>query len=231
MRRRGVLAVLGFAVLASGSAHASGFDLRLGGFVPNASSNLFRDDSELYTVRKSDWRGFTGGAEYSLQVADNVELGFSLDGYSRTIDTAYRDFVNNDRGGRDIQQTLRLSAVPLGVNLRFVSPTRRSITPYATIGADLFFYEYKEFGDFIDFGDPTLPIIADSFIANGVLPGAHAAAGVRIPINYDFALTLEGKYQWAKGDLGDDFRARPNEAPLKLDLKGWSATAGVNIRF
>jgi Outer membrane protein beta-barrel domain len=231
MRRRGVLAALGFAVLASGSAHASGFDLRLGGFVPKASSNLFRDDASLYTVRQRDWRGVTGGAEYSLQLADNIELGFSLDGYSRTIDTSYRDFVNDNNGGRDIRQTLRLSAVPLGVNLRFISPTRKSLSPYASVGADLYFYEYKEFGDFIDFGDPTLPIIADSFVANGVLPGAHAAAGLRVPINYDFALSFEGRYQWAKGNLGDDFRARPGEAPLKLDLSGWSATAGINIRF
>jgi hypothetical protein len=232
MRSRfGRFLLCGLLLTSANEVRASGLDLRLGGFVPRADSNLFRDDSELYTVRKKDWRGWTGGIEYSFQLSDNVEMGVHLDGYSREIDTAYRDFVN-DRTGRDIEQTLRLSAVPLGVTFRIVAPTRSAtIVPYAGAGADVFFYEYKEFGDFVDFGDPSRPIIRDTFIANGAFPGAHVVGGVRVPINYDVALTVEGRYQWAKGELGDDFRPRAGEQPLKLDLSGWSATAGINIRF
>ncbi len=230
MPRATAFAVLGLSFLLVNSAHASGLDVRLGAFFPSADSNLFRDDAELYTVRNKDWRGFAGGGELNFQLADNLELGVSLGGYSREIDTVYREFVNEN--GLDIPQTLRLRSVPLGVNLRLVSPSRQAtIVPYASVGADLYFYKYEEFGDFIDFGDPTFPIVSDAFVSEGAIPGAHVAAGVRIPLNYDFALTLEGRYQWAEGELGDDFRPRPGEDPLRLDLSGWSATAGLNIRF
>lgn len=231
MRRLTAFLALGLTLALVDSARASGLDLRLGVFTPRADSNLFRDDEELYTVRKKDWRGLTGGAEFNFQLSNNVELGLGLDGYSKSIDTVYRDFVN-DNTGQDIAQTLRLSAVPLSLNLRFVSPSRQAtVVPYAAVGADLFFYKYEEFGDFIDFGDPTTPIVSDAFESQGAMPGFHVAGGVRIPLNYDFALTVEGKYQWAKHDLGDDFAPQPGQVPLKLDLSGWSATAGINIRF
>jgi hypothetical protein len=230
MRRLTLFLALGLTMLATDSARASGLDLRLGMFTPRTESNLFRDDEELYTVRKKDWRGFTGGGEFNFQLSDNVELGIGLDGYSKSIDTVYRDFV--DSNDRDIPQTLRLTAAPLSVNLRLVPARRRSsIVPYAAVGADLFFYKYEEFGDFIDFGDPTRPIISDAFESEGAMPGFHVAGGLRIPLNYDVALTVEGKYQWAKDELGDDFRPRPGQDPLELDLSGWSVTAGVNIRF
>ena len=229
MRRLAALFALGMFISAADTARAAGLDLRLGAFTPKAESSLFRDDSELYTVSKRDWRGLTGGAEYNFNLSPNVEFGISLDGYSKSIDTVYRDFVGDN--DRDVPQTLRLTAVPLGVNLRFVASRRMSIMPYAAVGADLFFYKYEEFGEFIDFQNPTLPIVSDAFETNGVAPGVHVAGGLRIPLNYDFALTVEGKYQWAKDDLGDDFRPQPNQAPLNLDLTGWSVTAGVNIRF
>lgn len=230
MRRFIVLAAAGLSLFAVDSARASALDLRLGVFAPKAESNLFTDDAELYGTRKRDWRGLTGGAEFNFTVAENVELGLSLDGYSQDIDTFYVDFVNED--GSEILQTLRLRAAPLGVTLRFVPTSRRgSLQPYAAVGGDLFFYKYEEFGDFIDFGDPTRPIIADAFVSEGVIPGVHVAAGLRIPINYDFGITLEGRYQWGSEDLEDDFRAQPGQDPLRLSLEGWSATAGLHIKF
>ena len=79
-RAAGVLArcVMVFALPAC--ATAGGLDVRLGAMWPSADSILFDDDSELYFVSDGDWVGFTGGAEYSMRVVDNLELGLHVDG-------------------------------------------------------------------------------------------------------------------------------------------------------
>jgi opacity protein-like surface antigen len=233
MRRAiGVLAV-GFCLAVPSGVRAGGLDLRVGAFFPELNSNLFTDpfdgDFKLYNVSKSDFRGPMGGIEYNMRLARNVELGVHLDGYGRSVDTSYRDFVRSDDS--EIRQTLKLNIVPVGVSLRIV-PTGRHVTfaPYAAVGADLFFWHYEEFGDFIDFQDPGQRIIADSFVSDGVTPGFHAAGGVRVSLSHDIALVAEGRYQWAKEkDMGSDFKASPT--PNELDLTGPSATLGIHIRF
>lgn len=231
MRRTSVIVMAGLmAVFDVASAGASGLDLRVGGFLPRAKSNLFDDVADLYIrdgerIKKEDWAGGLGGFEYSVQPARNVEIGFHLDGYSRTLDTSYREF---DRpGGREIEQTLKLSIVPMGVTLRLVPTSRRAkIAPYVAVGADLIYWKYEETGDFIDFFDDDFPISSDAFISEGVTGGFHVAAGLRVPLNPDFSIVGEAKYQYAKRtNMGDDFRNN------EIDLSGVSATVGIHLRF
>ena len=87
------------------------------------------------------------------------------------------------------------------------------------------FYEYKEYGDFVDFFDPDLPVIPDSFRSDGVAWGFHATGGVRVFVNDDFAIVGEARYLVAKDDMDDDFRGN------RIDLGGVFATLGVHIRF
>ncbi len=224
------LTLLPLLMASAGPASAGGLDIRLGAFIPRASSNLFLDDEELYFVQKSDWTGFTGGAEYNHVLVDNVELGIHVDGYSRTLDTSYRDFVRPD--GSEIYQTLKLNIVPFGLTVRLVPTGKRTkIAPYVGGGVDLFYWKYEEWGDFIDFFDPELPVYYDEFLSDGVTFGFHATGGVRFYLNRDFALVAEGRYQWAEADMGDDFA--PNEPGLvnRIDLSGASVTFGLHVRF
>lgn len=225
MRRTLAVLTLGLLAVPAASASASGLDVRLGAFFPRADSTLFRDDSVLYTVEKDDWRGFAGGVEFNAAVARNVELGIHVDGYDRTLDTSYRDFTTES--DREIRQTLKFQVVPLGVTLRLVpTGSRVKVAPYIAIGADLFFWKYEEYGDFIDFDDPDFPVIADAFVSDGVAGGGHAAAGVRLRVTHDFSVVGEARYQAAsKVDMGDDF------AGSQLDLNGWSAMFGVHVKF
>lgn len=226
MRRVMVVAALGAIALAAvpQRAAAGSLDLRAGAFFPRADSDLFDDTNELFGVDKQDWIGFTGGAEYSFRVADHVELGFHVDGYGRTLDTSYVDFTRPS--GREIEQTLKLTSVPVGATLRFVvNPSRGEFTPYFGVGADVVGYEYEEFGDFIDFFDDGLPVSPDSFIDTGAAAGFHVTAGLRFPLGDDFSLVAEGRYLWAKADMGEDFREN------QIDLGGPSATFGINLRF
>jgi opacity protein-like surface antigen len=219
------IVLLGLAGVAASAAPglASGLDLRAGAFFPRAESNLFDDDSELYTVDKDDWRGFHGGAEFSFGLGDTLELGLHLDGYGRSLHTVYRDFERPS--GREITQTLKLTSVPLGFTVRFVPLGQRRLTPYVGAGADVVFYEYEEFGEFIDFEDDDLPVFDDAFISSGAAGGFHVVGGLRVPVSHDFSITGEVRYLWAKADMGDDFRGN------EIDLSGPSATVGVHLTF
>jgi hypothetical protein len=206
------------------AASAGGLDVRLGAMWPSADSILFDDDAELYFVSDGDWVGFTGGAEYNMKLVDNLELGFHIDGHGKKVDTAYRDFVREDES--DIRQTLELAIVPMGVTLRLVPTGRRAkIAPFVGVGGDVVFYEYKEYGDFIDFFDPELPVIFDSFQSDGVTVGVHVTAGVRFYVSDDFAVVGEARYLWAEDDMDEDFRGN------RIDLGGIAATLGVHVRF
>jgi hypothetical protein len=230
--RRAILSLtlLPLLMASAGPASAGGLDVRLGAFFPRADSNLFHDDQELYLVQKSDWVGFAGGVEYNHVMAKNLELGIHVDGYGKTIETSYRDFVRPDDS--EIYQSLRLNIVPFGITVRIV-PTRKrtKVAPYVGGGVDLFYWKYEEWGDFIDFWDPDLPVYADSFLSDGVTFGFHAVGGVRFYLNRDFALVAEGRYQWAEADMGDDFAANEPGLVNRIDLSGASVTFGLHVRF
>jgi len=226
------LVTLFLLAAAARPASAANLDLRIGGFFPRASGTLFEDDASLYFVDpKKDFDGLYGGLEFNMKVAENLELGFSVDGYGEGVDTSYRDYQRP--GGGEIFQRLEFGLVPVGVSLRLVPTNRRArIAPYLAVGGDLIFWRYREFGDFIDFGDPDLPIIADAFEANGVQPGLHGAVGVRVRLSRDFSLVGEGRYLWAPLDkMGDDFAPNESDFVNEIDLSGFSVTVGLNIRF
>ena len=109
---------------------------------------------------------------------------------------------------------------------------RRRLRPTAPGGGvDAVFYEYEEFGDFIDFFDPELPIYADAFVDDGVAFGLHALGGIRFYINRDFAIVGEGRYQWAGADMDEDFAPQEPGFRNRIDLSGWTWTVGLHVRF
>lgn len=241
--RRAILSLTLPVLLIAGasSADAGGLDVRIGGFFPRARDcgvpsdqqaefTLFQDDCELYFVGKSDFDGIFGGAEYNAAISPFLEVGVHVDGYGRSVDTSYRDYTRAD--GSDIFQTLKLTSVPFGVTVRIIPTSKRArVAPYVGGGVDAVFYKYEEFGDFIAFEDPDLPVISDYFTSEGVAFGVHAVGGLRVYVNRDFAITGEGRYLWAGDDMGDDFA--PNEPGLvnRIDLSGWAFTVGLHVRF
>ena len=225
MKRARVLILGAFSLLlVPAASFASGLELRLGGFGPRGHSDLFSDVNELYAVRPRDFRGFTGGAEYSLGVGDHVELGFHLDGYERTVASSYRDYDRDD--GSPIFQNLRLNVVPLGATVRFLPLGRQAtVSPYVAAGGDVFFYKYQERGEFIDFFQDDLPVSVDAFVSEGAAPGFHVAGGLRVSVNHDLAVTGEVRYQQARTRMNDDFSLN------RIDLGGTSVTMGLLLRF
>jgi len=231
-RATAAVLALGLVALSPAAGWASGLELRIGAFFPRGESDLFVDDNELYSragelagVTPNHFDGLYGGVEYSFNVAKKLEMGISIDGYGKTIPTVYRDFTRPD--GSEIEQNLRLFTIPLGLSLRFLPRDRfATVQPYVTIGADVIFYQYEEFGDFIDFFSDNLDIRTDSFESDGAAFGGHAAVGLRIPIGHDFAITAEGRYQFAQRKrMEEDFDQNI------IDVNGASATIGIRLRF
>ena len=76
----------------------------------------------------------------------------------------------------------------------------------------------------IDFA--TTKVFRDRFISQGFTPTVQAFAGTDVSLTPRFAVTAEGRYQWARSRLSTDFsQFEP------IDLSGFALTAGFSIRY
>ena len=220
----GALLVGGLIGLLPGEARASGIEIRVGGMQPRAKSILFDDSVALYDVEKKDFAGVFGGIEFTKSLAPNIELGLSIDGYGREIPSVYRDFTRPS--GREIEQTLRLVIVPASAIVRLLPSGRyRTFTPYVGAGVSAIYWQYEEFGDFIDFGDRDRPVVFDSFKSTGTTTGIVLNAGLRYRINEDFQVTADFRNFSGKQKMGGDF------APNEIDVSGAAFTLGFRLTF
>jgi len=214
----------GLMGLLPGEASASGLELRVGAFLPKLDSLLFADTMTLYTVNKNDFDGWFGGAEFTANVHPNIELGLAIEGYAKENDTVYRDYVRPN--GSEIRQTLRFQTIPLSAIMRFVPKGRyRKVTPYIGGGITANFWEYEEWGDFVNFQAPGSPVYFDSFKSEGTKFGPMVNAGIRFRLNTDMQITADYRHFWGKETMDGDFR--PNE----IDISGDAITMGFRFIF
>jgi opacity protein-like surface antigen len=219
----GALAVMGLLSVAP-EASAGGLELRVGGMKPRAKSILFDDSVSLYFVDKDDFTGGAGGLEFTATLAPNIELGLSVDGYGREIPTSYRDFTRPS--GREIEQTLRFVTVPVSAIVRLVPTGRyRKWAPYVGGGVSAIFWQYEEFGDFIDVQAAGQPVSFDSFKSTGTKLGFVANAGLRYRLNEDFQVTADYRHFQGKQQMKGDF------SPNVIDVTGDMFTVGLRITF
>ncbi len=220
----GAMLIAGWVGLFPGTASASGLEVRIGGMAPRAKSILFDDSVALYNVEKSDFAGAFGGIDFTKGLSSNLELAISIDGYGREIPSHYRDSTRPS--GREIEQTLRLVIVPTSAILRIHPSGRyRTFTPYLGAGVSAIYWQYEEFGDFIDFSQPGLPVVFDSFKSSGTTTGFVVNAGIRYRINEDFQVTADFRNFSGKQKMGGDF------APNQIDVSGAALTLGLRLTF
>ena len=220
----GALLVGGLIGLLPGEARASGFEVRFGGFLPKLDSILFADSIQLYTVQKDDFNGFFWGGEFTHNIHPNVEVALALEGYAKEIPTMYRDYTRDN--GREILQTLRFQTIPLSAIVRAVPSGRyRKITPYIGGGFTANFWEYEEWGDFIDFDSRDYDVYFDSFKSEGTAWGPMVNAGIRYRVTTDFQIVADYRHFWGKEIMDGDFRGN------EIDVSGHAITAGFRLIF
>lgn len=164
--------------------------------------------------------------EWNVAFGNHLEVAGDV-GFSRqSVFSTYADVV--DQNGRDINQTLRLQMVPMTAIVRFLPFGRPGdVQPYVGAGVGAVYYRYSEFGSFVD--PDTLVISNARYTTTGTAPATVLLGGVRFPLGGDiYALSLEGRYQWAVGNTGGLANGFLDD---KIDLGGGYFNVGFQIRF
>jgi hypothetical protein len=214
----------------------SGFELRIGQFMPAGDSDFWDATGDVFTLAPSDFDDFVFGMTFVRPVSNEIEIGFNADFFRETARSQYRDWVDED--GFPILHDTRLSLTPVTADVRLLPGGRFRLRPggrrivkttfYIGAGVGLVFWDYEEYGDFLDFGFDPPEIFIDGFSDSGVEFEAHALAGVEVPVGRRTNLVIEGRYSWSEAELGGDFSGL---AETDLDLGGTSFYGGVSFRF
>lgn len=214
----------------------SAFQIRLGTFMPSGDSDFWDDTEDVFTLRASDFDDFILGLTYVRPVSNEIEIGFNVDFFEETVLSEYRDYVDED--GFAILHDTVLSQMPLTADVRVIPGGRDRVRPggrhivkpffYLGAGLGLTFWEYEEYGDFLDFTFDPPEIFLDRFVDDGVAFEAHVLAGVEIPLSRMTNLLFETRYSKCDDDLGGDFEGLPE---TNLDLGGSSIYGGLSFRF
>ncbi|MCU0235022.1 MAG: hypothetical protein MUE90_13450 [Thermoanaerobaculales bacterium] len=197
--------------------------LRLGVFTPQGSSEFWDDYFSDFTGSTDDLEDLSFGADYLWRTSRSSGLLFGMSFYEGSTTVAYRDWVDAD--GFDIRHATELSLTDLSAAY-VVRAGGRGAHPYIGAGGGLLWWRFLEEGEFIDFGDPELPIVWASYLADGLTWELFALAGLEVPLAPSWGAFFEGRYRWAEDDLGDDFAGFGT-----IDLSGWELAAGFSWNF
>lgn len=205
-------------------------NLSIGAFLPRGeesrvANDVWLKDVPVYRFEVKDFTGAELSAEWNFAFGNRVEVGLGGAFYQRTVPTSYRDYTNPDHS--EIESRFKLRTLPVtGVVRLMPFGDAGSFQPYIGGGVALVNWHYSEVGDFIDFND-NFNVYHARYVASGNKAGPVFLAGFRAPVGGDvWAITLEGRYTRAEGDLStNDFLGS------KIDLGGTSLRFGVLLRF
>jgi len=198
-----------------------------------AGSDLFSFTEHQLTVDRRDFSSLTFATDVDVALTPRMRMRFGFAIAQSNTPSEFRDYVDNNR--LPIQQTTEFRRVPLTASLKaYLSAPGRSVghfawiparyAPYVGGGAGAMWYRFEQHGDFIDFTNYN--VFPDTFLSDGWTPTVHAFAGTDVSLNPRFAVTFEGRYEWAHKDLSSDFAGfQP------IDLSGFALTGGFVIRY
>jgi hypothetical protein len=199
----------------------------------SARSEAFDFVSEQFTVSRSDFHSPMAEADLSFRLTPRLHLLMSGGYSSRARRSEFRDFEGTD--DLPIEQETRIQRVPLSASAKFyVAKPGRSVgrfawipnryAPYVGVGGGVMWHRFEMDGEFVDFEDYS--IFRHTYRSSGYAPLVQGFAGVDITLSPRVALTLETRYQRARGEMGRDFVDFD-----RIDLSGLQTTAGVHLRF
>jgi hypothetical protein len=206
----------------------------MGGLFPQGEGEVWSETEEVFTLDASDFDDYVVGFSFVVSLHNRLEVGVNLDFYEEGLAAEYRDFTDQD--GFPIVHETDFALVPLTADARFFPAGRYRMRPggrrvqrpafYVGGGLGVTFWEYEEFGEFLDFTFDPPEIFGAHFVDDGAAFEVHALAGVELPVGRRTALLFEGRHAWAEETLGGDFAGLG-----ELDLGGTSVYGGISFRF
>lgn len=221
--------VLAFFFLAVETAQARGaLVFKFGWFSPAGESQLWEDNLETFDFQLDDFNYVMGGVELGIELKELLDVTIGFDGYSRRVSSQYRDFVRED--GTEIEQDFQLKIFPITGGFRFLPLGKfHKFIPYVAAGGALYYFDYQEEGEFIDFG--TFDVFSDTFRDSGLTLGGYAGAGLEFLLSegidegQGWFVFAEFRRHWVGVELAGDFKGD------QLDLGGYQWGFGVSLRF
>ncbi len=210
------------------------FSIKLGYFIPNGESDLWEYNKEIFFFEEEDLNSFQAGFAFNYHVNNFMTLTVEAGGSFGWTVTEYADYV--DEFGYSIQTDIELGVFPVEVSVklnplgrgkkigRFGAVKRHPIIPYIGAGVGVYLYNYREFGDYIDFANEEIVYAEFESFNAGV--GYFVVAGFEIPMGNSFGFLAEYKYRWAEAPLTDDFVGFDD-----FDLSGQVFSIGMTFGY
>jgi hypothetical protein len=198
-----------------------------------AGSDWYDFVSDQLTLTKRDFNAPAFAADVAVTVTSRLDAVAGVEFGQASRGSEYRRLVDNNR--LPIEQTTRLRQADVTGSIKFAltEPGREisslvwvphRLTPYVTAGGGLLHFDVQQSGDFVDFVD--LSVFSDVFRSTGWTPTAHVGGGVDVRLTRRLYGTVDGRYRWAAGQLGQDWIDFD-----KIDLAGFHMSAGINVLF
>ncbi len=206
---------------------------RLGYALPTVSSDVFDDARTNLTLESSDFGSFNWAGQLAIRATSRVDIAVDMGYSSSSSRSEMRDWVGVD--DLPIEQVTEFKRLPLTIGVKAYLAERgqrigrfawipEKWAPFLGAGFGVVWFDYDQTGEFVDY--VTLDIFRDHFTSEGSAPTIHVFGGADWSLGPTLFLTAEGRYGWAKADMGSDFVDFD-----QIDLSGFQATAGISLRF
>jgi hypothetical protein len=171
--------------------------------------------------------------EVGFFVTPRLDVLGGVDFSSTSTNSEYRHLVDNNRlpiaqqtqlRGTTISGSVKYALVARGREVGNVAWVPTSVVPYVGAGGGAHWHDLTQRGDFVDYVD--LSVFSDVFESSGWGPSAHVFGGADIKLHRRLYLTVETRYEWAKGDLGVEWIGFD-----PIDLSGLRIGTGINVIF
>jgi hypothetical protein len=198
-----------------------------------AGSDLFDFVQDQLTIEKKDFNAPAFGMDLGIVLTPRVEIAGGFDLSQAGVQSEYRRFEDNvglpitqetRLRQRHVFGSVRFNVVPSGQPVSRFAWVPRTVTPYLGAGAGALWYQFEQFGDFVDFVD--LSVFTDRFSSSGFTPSMHVFGGADVNVYRALFVTVEGKYVWADATLDSDFI---DFEPI--DLAGFKLSTGIRLVF
>ncbi len=202
------------------------------GFAVFGGASAFLPDGDLWADNEYDFGTDNGdlasgrfGVDFHYAVNPRVEILAGFEGGGTDFVTSYIDYVFED--GDEIAHYTEYTFLDftLGLRLRLL-PAGDGFSPYVFGGAMGSFYDYRESGDFVDFGSVHQDIVYDAYQESSFLPGFFAGAGAEFAVSPNVGFFAEWRLHRAEGAHQDDFAGYGDFAALRN-----GGVVGVRLQF